>query len=116
MPTYRLGDIVIVEFPFTDGLQSKRRPALALSTDSDGDVLLARITSKHLTSPGDVVLQDWAQLGLRLPSIVRFSKLTTLHEWRVKQLIGTLPSNDCEQMIAALHELVDSLPESHPER
>ena len=43
------GDIVSVDFPFSDGTETKRRPALVLSSEAvhtTGDVLLMQITSK----------------------------------------------------------------------
>ncbi len=40
------GDIVLLEFPFTDGQQSKKRPALVLLDTQDGDMIVCRITSK----------------------------------------------------------------------
>lgn len=33
-PTYQQGDIVVVDFPFTDVSQTKRRPALVLSNQT----------------------------------------------------------------------------------
>ena len=47
MAFYKQGDIVSVNFPFTDISQTKRRPALVISNDlvnQTGDYLLAQIT------------------------------------------------------------------------
>lgn len=47
-PTYNQGDIVVVDFPFTDASQTKKRPALVLSNhtvNQTGDYLLVMITS-----------------------------------------------------------------------
>jgi mRNA interferase MazF len=46
---YSRGDIVSVNFPFTDGSQSKERPALIISNDmiaGTGDVVILMISSK----------------------------------------------------------------------
>jgi len=47
--TYSQGDIVAVEFPFTDGSSSKKRPAIVISNSSiapTGDVIILMVTSK----------------------------------------------------------------------
>jgi mRNA interferase MazF len=47
--SYRQGDIIWVDFPFTDGSQSKPRPALIISNETindTGDYILVQITSK----------------------------------------------------------------------
>ncbi len=47
--TYQQGDIVVVDFPFTDVSQTKKRPALVLSNQTinqTGDYLLVMITSQ----------------------------------------------------------------------
>lgn len=43
------GDVVKIEFPFSDGVGSKIRPSLVISNDEVhdiGDVLVVQITSK----------------------------------------------------------------------
>ena len=64
----RFGEVVIAAFPFTDGEQTKPRPALVLTFDADHDVLLARITSKSYSESGDISLINWQKLGLMFSS------------------------------------------------
>jgi len=47
--SYSQGDIIWVDFPFTDGFQSKPRPALIISNkivNDTGDYIHLQITSK----------------------------------------------------------------------
>ncbi len=46
MTRYEVGEVVVIEFPFTDMQGRKRRPGVVLATDG-GDLLLARITSQE---------------------------------------------------------------------
>jgi hypothetical protein len=70
MTVFRVGEVVSVEFPFTDMQGRKRRPGVVLASDAK-DLLLARITTHEPRHPFDVPLQDWAAIGLPKPSTAR---------------------------------------------
>lgn len=84
------GAIVLLRFPFADGISYKRRPALVLKDTEDGDVLVCRITSKIYKSQYDMYLDDWLKYGLKLPSIVRVHKMATLEKDMVEIVMGQL--------------------------
>jgi mRNA interferase MazF len=86
MNAIETGSVVLLKFPFTDGIGYKRRPALLLKVFSDGDVLVCRITSKLYSSQYDIFLDDWAKYGLKLPSVVRVHKMATLDASMIDQL------------------------------
>ena len=75
MANYKFGDIVLIKFPFTDNLTFKKRPALIIKDTNDGDVIVARITSKSYNTEYDIELADWSKSGLKLPSVIRVHKL-----------------------------------------
>jgi len=90
-------DIVIVPFPFTDRRASKRRPALALSSEAfsteSGHTVLAMITSAaNPPWPMDVAI-DAARGGLHAPSKVRL-KLFTLDNRLILRKAGSLAESD----------------------
>jgi hypothetical protein len=58
MTASRVGDVVAVEFPFTDMQGRKRRPGVVLAGDAS-DLLLARITTHEPRDSFDVQLNDW---------------------------------------------------------
>jgi mRNA-degrading endonuclease toxin of MazEF toxin-antitoxin module len=64
MTDYECGDIVLVDFPQLGSEPSKRRPALVVLDIGDADVLLAPITTRERTGPGEVRIQDWQEGGL----------------------------------------------------
>ena len=47
MERFVKGDIVVLNFPFTDLTGYKKRPALVVSTLSGNDFILCQITSKQ---------------------------------------------------------------------
>ena len=69
MTAFRVGEVVSVEFPFTDMQGRKRRPGVVLAIDSN-DLLLARITTHEPRDPFDVSLEDWAAIGLIVCTVI----------------------------------------------
>lgn len=73
--TYRFGDVVLVDFPFTSLQQTKRRPAAIVSSDrfnqAGRDLVLIPVTGQASQRFGAVVVQDWRRSGLRVPSVAK---------------------------------------------
>ena len=111
--TYKRGDVVLVPFPFTDLSSAKQRPALVVSADSlnstRDDLLVAGITSQiPPTLAADEFLisaNDMKAAGLPKRSIVRLSKLVSLHRQLIVKRIGTLPPEPLGQLLARLRQL-----------
>ena len=58
MTTYEVGDAVLVAFPQSGSEPRKKRPALVILDIGDADVVLAPITTRERTGPGDLQLQN----------------------------------------------------------
>ena len=84
------GSIVLLKFPFSDGMGYKHRPALVIKDFEDGDVLVCRITSKIYKSKYDIYLDDWLHFGLKLPSVARVHKLATLETDMIEMTMGRI--------------------------
>ena len=85
------GAIVLTDFPFTDLTSAKRRPALVISTDNERrtDVIVAYITSVARRDPDAVAIEPTLENGLKVPSMVRFDKVATIHKDIIAGRIGT---------------------------
>ena len=92
----KLDDSVLVSFPFTDLISSKRRPALVLSPDTFNvageDLVLATITSRITDDPNSVYLRrrDFARGRLPKASMVKMTKLFTMHSLLIARRICAL--------------------------
>ena len=99
------GDVVIVDFP--GAVQTKRRPALVVSTTTyhtaTPDAILAVLTSQTAgaTGPTDYLLVDWAAAGLQRPSAFR-AFLNTPPRTAIMQIIGKLTDADWLEVQARL--------------
>ena len=94
--SYKRGDVVLVPFPFTDLAATKQRPALVISSDAfnvtHDDVVVVAITSQVSATPSadefPIPKQELASCGLPKPSIVKLSKIVTLHQRLIIKYIG----------------------------
>ena|SRR3989442_10691405 len=108
--SYRRGDVVLVPFPFTDLSATKQRPALVVSPDSlnsaRDDVVLVAITSQvPARLEADEIEIPSAELnatGLLKPSIMKLSKIVTIHRDLVRKRIGCLPAPTLERVLAQI--------------
>jgi mRNA interferase MazF len=104
MASYAAGDIVLLEFPFTDAAGSKRRPALVLLDTGDDDIVVARVTGQLTAAPQDVTLGEWQRAGLLLPSVVRLHKVATLQRKLVDRKLGRLTPDDWSRVVLTLRQ------------
>ncbi len=108
MTTYRVGDIVSVNFPFSDLHVQKRRPGLVLISD-DLDLVVARVTTHPPRHQSDVALTGWAESGLPQASTVRLTKLATIDHRLVHRTVGHLHPEDIRSVIHAWEQLTATL-------
>jgi len=110
--TYKIYDVVVVPFPFTDRSSDKKRPALVLSdsnsfNDTTDNCVLAMITSKNNPDwPLDVGIGSQQKAGLPAPSKVRM-KLFTLDNRLIIKKIGGLSSKDQTAVRWSLKKLMN---------
>ena len=95
----KLGDVVLVGFPFTNLQATKKRPAVVISDASyqqgRPDVILMAITSQ-IRQPlafGEYVLKDWQQAGLLKPSVLK-PLIATLEQTQIVKVMGQLSATD----------------------
>ncbi len=96
------GDIILITFPFTDLSGSKLRPAVIL-VDTIEDVTVTFITTQlKWREPTDVLLSPTSNNGLKLPSLIRTSKLATLDKALIRGKIGMLSFEELKDLDAKL--------------
>ena len=105
-----VGDIVLVNLPFTDLVESKRRPVLIIADVRDrneNDWLVCQITSSDLSHVREIAISPRdVQLGQLLPgSKVRPDRLSTLNERVFERTIGRLTDAKTAEIIAAVRSL-----------
>lgn len=104
------GDVVLIDFPFSDRTGSKLRPALVVQDDdvtaARDDVLLAAISRTQRFANTEVVIDpstpDGQRSGLRQVSVVDCALLGTFDQLLVKHTLGSLTAMLMEQIDSRL--------------
>jgi mRNA interferase MazF len=109
MKLYHPGELLFMLFPFSDVSGGKRRPALVLLDTGDNDIVVARVTGQISRTEFDVVLTEWQQAGLLMPSVVRLHKVTTLEKHMVERRLGMLAAEDWARVRTIVQQLWASI-------
>jgi len=105
------GDVVLVNFVFSDERGVKHRPALVLSTEryhqGRQEAIVAAITSNvNRLLVGDYRLRDWREAGLFYPSVVT-GILRTIKQDMINRKLRVVATTDVRAMRRKLHEILE---------
>ena len=106
MEGFVAGDVVIVDYPYTDMSQTKRRPALIVYViDGTTNIVTCQITSQSRSDSFSITLtqDDFATGGLVQPvSTIRPNYLFTFNTDLVVRTVGRIASERFEVVRTAL--------------
>lgn len=95
---YKPGDVVLVNFPFTDLISSKVRPAVVIAAKGE-DVIILGIFSKI----PEKIQESWfivdetddyfTKTGLKKKSIIKTEKIAVVHNSVIRKSLGALSLN-----------------------
>jgi len=110
MERFVAGEVVVLEFPFSDLMSFKRRPALIIKIPKGEDLIICQITAtsqeKSLEIP--IFNKDFSRGGLKKNSFVRIDKITTIKNTRIKYKIGSLKQEKFKSILEKLCNLLRS--------
>lgn len=105
------GDIVIVKFPFTDGSEFKKRPALIISNNLvnvTGEFLLIQITSKkHKDKLSLTITKNDRLVDLPLKSYIRTHKIFTVNESLILSKLSSVTSTFLKNVVSRINHLIE---------
>ncbi len=109
----KCGEILLVEYPFTDTSGSKIRPVLVVSIDefNTGDdlVFVPLSATADPTDPRVFPIPKtapfFAQTGLKSPSAVKWTKPLTISRRILRRRLGRLPSAPLSEIQANVRSL-----------
>jgi mRNA interferase MazF len=109
---YKQGDIIVVKFPFTDGSEFKKRPALIISNETvnkTNDYLIVQITSKINADKLSIPIENTDCLKpLPLKSFVRSHKIFTVHHSLILSKITSVKPQFTMKIADEIYELIST--------
>ncbi len=109
----RRGNVVLVDFPYSDQTGRKVRPSLVVQSDEWNqrldDTILALITGSRHRRVGastqyfiDISTSEGQQTGLRLDSVVQCENLITYDQSLILRVMGSLSAKAMQQIDGCL--------------
>ena len=90
----KLGDVVLVDFPFTNLVQTKIRPAVVVTITDDhfNDVVLCLISSvlPSQLSRREILIIPSELNNLRVPSVIKAYRVATIQQAKIISTLGRL--------------------------
>jgi mRNA interferase MazF len=110
MTSYKRGDIVLVDFGFSEGAGSKKRPALIISSDSyhkgRQEIIIAAVTSNiKRVLFGDTKIDKWKEARLIYPSLVT-GVIRTIKVSVIIRKLGVLSKQDLQKVQKNLEKAI----------
>ena len=104
---YQRGEVVLVNYPYTDMTALRVRPAVVVSgtlyQTEQPDIMLAALTTNvgAATETLDYLLQDWASAGLRFATAFK-PVIATLEPALIVHRLGFLTAHDFAEVESRL--------------
>ncbi|HIH43472.1 TPA: type II toxin-antitoxin system PemK/MazF family toxin [Candidatus Woesearchaeota archaeon] len=100
---YSKGDIVIIEFPFSNLTNAKKRPMLVIAERGD-DIIGCAITS-NLDTDG-FLIDDFEEGSLPLKSKVKYWQIHTFLKSLVLKKIARMSKKSYKELVSKIDELI----------
>jgi mRNA interferase MazF len=98
-------DVVLLPIPFTDLSSTKVRPAIVVGHGTwPGDLFVVPVTSQ--TAKVDLILAEWTEAGLNVPSGLK-GQICTVEDRLVCKIVGRIRRRDREQLDALLRSWLE---------
>ena len=95
------GDVVVIEFPFSNLKSAKRRPVIIIKVPKGEDIIVAQITGDSYENSAEISIrkEDFKQGSLKRDSYVRIDKIASIEKILIKYKAGTLKQEKINEII-----------------
>ena len=95
------GEIIVIEFPFSDLKDAKRRPVLIVKVLKGEDIIVLQITGSSYEPSVEIRINnnDFKNGSLKRDSFVRIDKIASIEKSLIKYKIGSLKQEKFNQIL-----------------
>ena len=95
------GEVIVIDFPYSDLKNFKRRPVLILKVPKGEDLIVSQITGSSYEKSMEISLneKDFKRGGLKRESFIRIDKIASIEKSLIKYKVGSLKSEKFEEVI-----------------
>lgn len=111
MERFVKGDVVVLNFPFSDLSSYKKRPALVVSKLKGDDLILCQITTKQSRNDEyaiDLINNDFEEGRLPLESIIRSNVIFTGDKELILKKSGRVSDKKLEEVRQKIKEIISN--------
>jgi len=108
MERFVKGDIVVMNFPFSDLTATKKRPAMIISPLEGNELILCQITSKQKYDKYSIIAneEDFEKGTLKQKSTIRPNKLFTAERSIIEYKIGRFNSKKIKEVQESIIRII----------
>ena len=101
MERFVRGDVVILEFPFSNLAQAKRRSSLIIKVPKGGDLIVCQITGMPYEKSVEIPIkkEDFHKGSLKVDSYIRLDKIFSIEKSLIKYKAGSLKQEKFSEII-----------------
>ena len=102
------GDVVVLNFPFSDLSGAKRRPALVVADLDGNDVILCQITTRSKMDAYSIYLDadDFTDGKLAAESVVRPNKIFTADETIILYIACKINADTTKKVVKSIVDIL----------
>ena len=95
------GDVIVIEFPYSNLKIVKRRPVLVIKVPKGDDVIVAQITGESYEKPAEIIIKkdNFKQGNLKRDSYIRIDKIASIEKYLINYRIGSLKQEKFNEII-----------------
>lgn len=101
MEGFVAGDVIVIDFPFSNLKGSKRRPVFVVKVPKGADIIVNQITGESYEPSAEIKItdKDFKQGSLKRDSFIRVDKIATIERSLIKYKIGSLRNERSKEII-----------------
>ena len=95
------GDVVILNFPYSDLKNIKRRPVLILKVPKGNDIIVLQITASSYEKNVEIPIknEDFLYGNLKRNSFIRIDKIASIEKTLIKYKAGSLKKEKFNEIL-----------------